>query len=52
MGLDDLEYETTRNGGIEGIASALKDRHGRLGSEPVRGGDHAKGANNFRAGCE
>jgi hypothetical protein len=52
MGLDDLEHETTRNGGIEGITPALENGHGRLGSEPVRGGDHAKGANNFRAGGE
>src|SRR5207302_9301198 len=39
MRLDDLERETGRGGGIEGVAAPLEHRHPRRGREPVRRGD-------------
>src|SRR4051812_5422137 len=52
VGLDDLEGQPGGDGGVEGVAAALEDRHACGGGQPVGGGDHAEGAGQLGAGGE
>ena len=52
VGLDDVQDEGTGDGGVERVAARLELGHRRLRSQPVRGGGHAEGAAERRAGGE
>src|SRR5690606_29468229 len=45
---DDLQDEACRRRGIEGVAALLQHGHSRGAGQPVGGGDHAEGADQFR----
>ena len=49
MRLDDLQRERGRDGGIEGVAALLQRRHADGRGNPVRRGDDAERAFDFRA---
>jgi len=52
MGLDDLQHETGRDRGVEGVTAALEHAHAGGRSQPVGAGHDTEGAENFGAGCE
>ena len=52
MRLDHLQREGGRDAGVEGVAAALQHRHADRGRDPVRRGDDAEGAVDFRTGGE
>ncbi len=52
MRLDHLQGESGRDRGVKGVAAFLQDRHPHCRGNPVRRGDDAERAFDFRAGSE
>jgi hypothetical protein len=52
VGLDHLQHEPRRDGGVEGIAALFQHRHASRGRQPVGRGDDAEGACDLRSGGE
>ena len=52
VGLDHLQHEPGRDGGVEGIAAPFQNRHAGRRRQPMGRGDDAEGSSDLRTGGE